>query len=107
MTDKPKPASAKLKDVAKPVGAFVALEMDLLTSPAWRGQSIYCRRLLDRLMIEHLRHAGTENGKLQVSYRQFDEAGIPMRFIKATLAELGARGLAGDRRRPISRCGQE
>jgi hypothetical protein len=93
MSDKPKPASARLKDVAKSEGAFVMLELELLASPAWQGQTINCRRLIDRLMIEHMRHAGTENGKLQVSWDQFVAAGIGRRFIKAALSEAVARGL--------------
>jgi hypothetical protein len=91
--DGPKPASAKLRDVAKADGAFVMLELDLLASPAWGGQSINCRRLIDRLMIEHLRHAGTENGELKVSYDQLVAVGIHRKFIKATLAEAVDCGL--------------
>ena len=72
----------------------MALTLELLVSPAWQGQSINCRRLIDRLMIEHLRHAGTENGELVVTWDQFvEDTGITRRLIGATLAEAVIRGL--------------
>ena len=93
MSSKPKPASGQLKDVARPEGVFVMLELELLVSPAWQGQSINCRRLIDRLMIEHMRHAGQENGNLKVSYDHFEEGGIARVYIKPAQLEAVARGL--------------
>ena len=45
-------------------------------------------RILERLEIEHVRHAGQENGHLYVSYSQFVEAGLSRKAIKENL-EIG------------------
>ncbi len=73
--------------------AFVQLPLELLVSPAWCGQSINCRRLVDFLMAEHARHAGLENGHLLALYDQLEGAGIGRRFIQKTIAESEQRGL--------------
>lgn len=67
--------------------------MGLLASPAWRGQSINCRRLIDFLELEHLSHGGNENGSLVAPYSQLVQAGISRRLIKGVIAEAEARGL--------------
>jgi hypothetical protein len=49
--------------------------------------------VLDRLELEHLMHAGKENGSLIVTFDQFAKAGATRRYINATLQEGEARGL--------------
>ena len=44
--------------------AWIWHTVELLASPAWCTQSINCRRLMNFLEVEHLRHAGNENGSL-------------------------------------------
>ena len=73
---------------------FAQLPLDLLISPAWCGQSINCRRLIDFLMAEHLRHAGLENGRLIATYDHLVTAGIGRRLVSPSLDEAEARGLA-------------
>ena len=76
----------KIRDV--PVGEpFVTLSRELLSSPAWRGMSINCRRLIDFLVIEHLNHAGPENGNLCATYDQLVAFGIPRRLIHISMDE--------------------
>ena len=66
---------------------------DLLASPAWGAQSIYCRRLVDFLLIEYLNHAGTENGNLRATYDQLEKSGISRRRILSTILEAERLGL--------------
>jgi hypothetical protein len=88
-----KKASHNLKDVAAPGGPFIPLTAELLTSAAWRTKSINCTRLLEFLMIEHLNHAGSENGQLLAPYNQLVESGIGRRFIREAIQESVDRGL--------------
>jgi hypothetical protein len=45
----------------------------MLESPAFRALSFAGHKFLARLEIEHLHHAGRENGRLIVTYDQFAE----------------------------------
>jgi hypothetical protein len=63
-----------------------------LASKAWQGRSRNCIRLIDRLELEHMAHAGKENGRLPVSYEQFVEFGIGRRFISPAIEEAVDRG---------------
>jgi hypothetical protein len=72
---------------------FVLLTLSLWESEALDGLSLTGWRILRRLIIEHLRHAGRENGRLEVSYDQFEQAGCTRRSITSTLRELQKRGL--------------
>ena len=61
---------------------------ELLASAAWMALSINGHRLMGFLMIEHMNHAGRENGRL-----------------KATHDQLRAYGLTGDRvRKAVEEC---
>jgi hypothetical protein len=72
---------------------FVGHTRALLESAAWQRRSIHLVRVLDRLELEHLDHAGKENGFLKVTFDQFAKAGVSMRFIKPALTEGVALGL--------------
>jgi hypothetical protein len=72
---------------------FIGHTLELLRSEAWRGRSIHAMRLLDCIEVEHLAHAGKENGHLAQTYAQFVAYGIPRQYIKAALEENAARGL--------------
>jgi len=72
--------------------AWVAHRLELVQSPSWRLAPVPLRRLIDRLEIEHMRHAGQLNGQLFVSFGQLELAGISRRSILGVLqlgAELG------------------
>jgi hypothetical protein len=92
---RPKPISARMKDVARPPEGepWVWQSQSLLCSLAWRGQSINCRRLIDFLMREHMAHAGQENGQLVAPYRQLEAWGIGHRLIAPAILEAEQRGL--------------
>jgi hypothetical protein len=72
---------------------FVGHTPELLRSEAWRGRSIYLVRLLDYFELEHLAHAGKENGFLKATFEQLAACGISRRFIKPAINEGVARGL--------------
>lgn len=80
-------ASFRKRDVYKLDGPFVQLPRDLLSSLAWRSASINCRRLLDFLLLEHMAHAGHENGNLIATYSQLEAFGIGRRLIGAAIEE--------------------
>jgi hypothetical protein len=67
--------------------SFVPHTLELLASKPWLWRSLNLRRLIDRLELEHARHAGLENGFLEVSWRQFAETGVSRDFIKPTIDE--------------------
>jgi hypothetical protein len=69
------------------------IPIDVLESPAWAKLSLNARRMLDRLLIENIRHGRKENGRLRVSYEQFEGLGIGSRLIAPTCRELTAAGL--------------
>jgi hypothetical protein len=72
---------------------WVWLTRQLLASPAWRSLSVNARRLVDRLCIEHMAHAGQDNGRLIVTHKQFAKAGVLRDGVAEAIAELEALGL--------------
>ena len=82
------------KLVSPPEGEpFIWHTREMLTSPAWRAMSINCRRLLDALEVDHMNHAGTENGNLMATYDQLREYGCPRSEIRAAVDEAVFLGL--------------
>jgi hypothetical protein len=73
--------------------AFVKLPRTLLESEAWRSLGINARRFLEFLMLEHLRHAGKENGSLLAPRRQLELYGIGTRHISRAIDEAERLGL--------------
>lgn len=65
----------------------------LLESEALSSISNAARRCLDRIMLEHLDHAGKENGALPVTYGDFEAFGVRHASIKGALTELEQAGL--------------
>jgi hypothetical protein len=74
-------------------GAFIYHRLPMLDSPAWRVLTLSARRVLDRLELEHMIHAGRKNGELIATYDNLQKYGIGgRREIKLALAELEALG---------------
>jgi hypothetical protein len=67
--------------------------IDVIDSVAWRELSINARRVLDALIAQHFRYWQKENGKLQISYRDFEHACVTRRLIGKAIQELKAAGL--------------
>ncbi|SIT56248.1 conserved hypothetical protein [Mesorhizobium prunaredense] len=89
--------------------AWVAHRLELYLSPSWRLAPVPLKRMLERLEIEHLRHGGSNNGELYVSFGQFEQHNISRRKIASAQALGAALGLmetiraiepAGDLRAP-------
>jgi hypothetical protein len=93
MTKKSSFSPAKAAKAALGTHGFVPHTPELLRSAAWRGRSIHAVRVLEYFELEHLAHAGKENGFLRATHRQLAAHGVSMRFIKPAIAENVARGL--------------
>ena len=83
---------------------FVWLTRELVESDAWQARSRQCARLIDFLLIEHMNHAGTENGNLMATYKQLVRFGFSRRKIGDAIEEAEKLGLIrcqrGWKRRP-------
>jgi hypothetical protein len=76
------------KKLGPPEGeAWVWHSLILKSSMAWRTKSINLGRLLDFLEIEHMKHAGQQNGQLVAPYDQLVKFGIGRRFILPAILE--------------------
>jgi hypothetical protein len=76
-----------------PQEPFVILPRDLLRSDAWRSLGINERRLIDFLLLEHMRHAGKQNGNLKAPRQQLHAFGIGTHFVSAAIQSTEERGL--------------
>lgn len=82
-------ASKIRKNLAPPKDQpWIWYTREMLESPAWSAISINGRRVLDRLILEHMSHAGTENGNLIATHDQFLTFGISSNQIKPAVDEL-------------------
>jgi hypothetical protein len=73
-------------------GQFAGRLCEMLESPAYRVLSLAAHRVLSRLEVELMHHGGNENGRLTVTFRQFEDYGVPKHSIAAALRELVALG---------------
>jgi hypothetical protein len=73
-------------------GQFAHQLIEMLESPAWRILSLSGRRVFDRIQIEHAHHGGRENGRLPVTFKDFEEFGVERHGIRPAIAELDALG---------------
>jgi hypothetical protein len=64
----------------------------MLESEAWCSLSLTARRVLDRVMIEHMAHAGSENGNLVVTYDDFVRFGIRRNSLKSAITQTVTKG---------------
>jgi hypothetical protein len=65
----------------------------MLESEAWQSLSLAARRVLDCVMLEHMAHAGAENGNLVVTYTNFEVFGVRRNSIKTAIEQATACGL--------------
>jgi hypothetical protein len=77
----------------RPPGQFMWFTREMLESPAWNVMPLSARRVLDRVMIEHVKHGGTRNGALVVTYDDFQRFGIRRKSIAPAIETAGALGL--------------
>jgi hypothetical protein len=73
------------------IGQFVPHRIELIESPAWRVLSLSARRVLDRIEVELCHHGGLrENGRLPVTYGDFERYGIHCAAIAPAIREVVA-----------------
>lgn len=84
---------------------WVWMTRELLSSPSVRALSLTGRRLLDFLLIEHMSHAGTENGNLMATKDQLAAFGLSRRLIPGAINEVVFLGLARVERGRLTRGG--
>ena len=77
----------------KDKGGWMAISRDLLESPAWRSLSTNCRKLVDRIVIEHIGHNRLKNGELIVTHPQFRDYGLTGDLVADAIDEAEFKGL--------------
>jgi hypothetical protein len=73
-------------------GQFAPRRIEMLESPAYRVLSLSARKVLDRIEIELAHHGGNDNGRLPVTYDDFEHYGIERRAIPLAIREAVALG---------------
>ena len=71
---------------------------ELINSLAWRSMSVNCRKLIDRLLLEHCNHSGLENGRLVCTYKDFQDYGLTRNKIRPAIEEADFLGLVKHQR---------
>jgi hypothetical protein len=66
----------------------------MVTSPAYRVLSLSGHRVLARIEIEYMNHGGVENGRLPVTFDDFEAFGISEKSVAPGLREVQALGFA-------------
>ena len=73
-------------------GQFSARLIEMLESPAYRVLSLSAHRIVSRIEIELAHHGGQDNGRLPVTFDQFEDYGIHRHAISAAIREAVALG---------------
>jgi hypothetical protein len=71
---------------------FVMHTIEMLESAAYRALSVSGHRVLARIEIEHGHHGGKENGRLPVTFDDFEDYGISPKSVAPALREVQALG---------------
>jgi hypothetical protein len=77
---------------AKISGQFAPRLVEMLRSPAYRVLSVSAHRVLARIEIELADHGGNDNGRLPVTFDDFEEFGIERHSIAPAIRECCALG---------------
>jgi hypothetical protein len=71
---------------------FIPRPRSMLESMAYRSLSLSARRVMERIELEHLKHAGKHNGTLPVTQRDFVEYGVTSRCVLPAKNDLIRKG---------------
>jgi hypothetical protein len=85
--------SLKTNQAMKIEGQFVHIPAEMLRSPAFCVLSLSGHRVFARVMLELCNHGGMDNGKLPVTFQDFEDYGIERHSIGPAIAECVALGL--------------
>jgi hypothetical protein len=66
--------------------------IEMLESPAWCALSLSAHRIIDRCCIELAHHGGNDNGKLPVTYDNFEAYNVHRHCIGPAIREAVALG---------------
>ena len=72
--------------------SWMWMTQEMLESPTWRAMSFAARKIIDRLIVEHLAHAGTENGNLISTYSDFEKFEIRRKSIPPAIVAAEVLG---------------
>jgi hypothetical protein len=78
----------------KIIGQFIPRKIEMLKSTAMQALGLAGHRVLLRLEIEHANHGGKDNGKLPVTFLDFERFGIHREAIAPAIREVCALGFA-------------
>ena len=73
-------------------GQFAARTIKMIESPPFRVLSLSAHRVLARLEVELAHHGGMDNGRLPVTYDDYQQYGIDRHAIAPAIRELTALG---------------
>lgn len=82
----------RLKNKPPEGETWVWVTQEMLNSPAWRYLSGNAQKIVSRLIVEHLTHAGTKNGNLICTYSDFESYGIRRNSIAVAIREAENAG---------------
>ena len=71
---------------------FAARPIEMLESPAMRVLTLAERRALDRIEIEYAHHGGADNGKLPITYADFERFALHPNVVAPSLRVLVSLG---------------
>jgi len=77
---------------------WIWLTRELVASPAWQSLGINARRVIDFLLLEHMRRGGQRNGFLMAPRSQLEAFGIGARHVSSAIDEIERVGLVDCRR---------
>ena len=77
---------------------FSARTVRMLESAAYRALSLSAHRVLSRIEVELGHHGGTDNGKLPVTYNDFQKYGVESAFNPCGDPRMRCVGFPGDHR---------
>jgi hypothetical protein len=83
---------AKNKRRSKIGESWISYPYSMVASPAFQALSLGAIRVMHRVEMEHMEHGGAENGRLQVTYDQFEDYGVHRHAIGPAIRELEALG---------------
>lgn len=73
-------------------GQFSARLIEMMVSPAYRTLSLAGHRAISRVEVELAQHGGNDNGKLPVTFDDFEDYGLDRHSIAPALKEAEALG---------------
>ena len=73
-------------------GQWTWWNREALESPAYRALSLSAHRIIARIRVELCHHAGKDNGKLPVTFRDFHNFGVRWNSISSAIREADALG---------------